>query len=334
MKALITGGAGFIGSHLVEALINRGDVVCVIDDVSTGTVENIAHLQNEPGFCFVNGSVLDAELMKGLIDDHDVIYHLAGAVGVKYIMENRLKAFEVSVRGTEIVLELASRNGKKVMLASTSEIYGKNGAVPYSEDSNRVLGPTTLHRWSYSCTKALSEFLSLAYWQEKGLPVVIMRFFNTVGPRQLGQYGMVVPRFVKQAISGEPLIVHGDGAQTRCFTYIADAVRAMLLLAECDQAVGEAFNVGCDQEISIANLAEQVIKLAESSSTIEYISYSEVYGNGFEDMKRRVPDISKIRRFVGWKPRVGLDDMLMRMIEYARGEVISEQPGSSMEISQ
>lgn len=318
MNSLITGGAGFIGSYLTEVLIDRGDNVCVIDNVSTGATENIAHLQDNPRLSFINDSVLNRDLMERLIGDCDLVYHLAAAVGVKYIMENRLKAFEVNVRGTEIVLELASQAGKKVMLASTSEIYGKNGKVPYKEDDDRVLGPTTLHRWSYSCAKALSEFLALAYHQEEGLPVVIMRFFNTVGPRQVGRYGMVVPRFVEHAIAGEPLIVHGDGTQTRCFTYVEDVVRAMISLAECEEAVGEIFNVGRDTEISIDELARKAIQLSDSNSTIEYISYDEAFSQGFEDMKRRAPDISKIYEFIGWKPKVTLDEILTRMIKYAR----------------
>jgi len=316
MNALITGGAGFIGSHLAEALMEKGDRVCVVDDFSTGTIKNVEHLRGNHQFALINDSVLNEELMEKLIDDCDIIYHLAAAVGVKYIMENRLKAFQVNVRGTEIVLKLADKKKKKVMIASTSEIYGKNGNVPYKEDDDRILGPTTLYRWSYSCTKALDEFLALAYWQEKRLPIVIMRFFNTVGPRQLGRYGMVVPRFVKSAIEGAPLTIYGDGTQTRCFTYIDDVIRAIIALAECPDAVGQIFNVGSDEEISINDLARKIIKLANSSSKIEYIPYEEAYGEGFEDMMRRAPDISKIYQFIGWKPEVGLDDMLMRMLAY------------------
>ncbi len=311
MKILITGGAGFIGSHLAETLIKGGDSVCIVDDLSTGTAENIAHLQGNSLLNFINGSMLNEELMKEVIDDCDMIYHLAAAVGVKYIMENRLKAFRVNMRGTEIVLELASEADKKVMLASSSEVYGKNGKVPYKENDDRVLGSTTFHRWSYSCTKALSEFLALAYWEEKRLPIIIARFFNTVGPRQLGRYGMVIPRFVERAISGAPLIVHGDGTQTRCFTYVEDVVKAMIALSKCDEAVGQVFNVGNDKEISIGDLARLIIKLAGSRSGIEYISYYEAYGEGFEDMKRRVPDISKICQFIDWKPEIELDDILM-----------------------
>ena len=316
MKALITGGAGFIGSHLAEALIDKGDNVCVVDDISTGTAENIAHLRGDPRFSFIDDSILNEGLMEEVIGDCDIVYHLAAAVGVKYVMENRLKALEINVRGTEIVLDLASKGNKKVMLASSSEVYGKNGKVPYREDDDRVLGSTALCRWSYSCTKALDEYLALGYWHEEELPVVIMRFFNTVGPRQLGRYGMVVPRFIERALAGEPLSVYGDGTQTRCFTYVEDVVRAIVALAECPDAVGCVFNVGCDEETSMNDLAKKVIELANSSSIIEHIPYGEAYGEGFEDMKRRMPDISKIYRFVGWKPEVGLDDILARMIAH------------------
>ena len=272
--------------------------------------------------------------MEEMIDDCDVVYHLAAAVGVKYIMANRLKAFDVNVRGTEIVLELASKDKKKVMIASSSEVYGKNGKVPYKEDDDRVLGSTMLHRWSYSCTKALDEFLALAYWWERALPVVIMRFFNTVGPRQLGRYGMVVPRFVEYALSGAPLTVYGDGSQTRCFTDVDDCVRAISSLAGCPDAVGHIFNVGSDEEVSINDLASRIIRLAAGSSAIEYVPYYEAYGEGFEDMKRRVPDISKIYEFIGWKPEVRLDDILVRMIAYSKKALKSLKPSKSLKSSE
>ena len=328
MNVLITGGAGFIGSHLAEALIKRGDRVCIVDDLSTGRVKNIEHLQGKRQFSFIKDSVLNERLMERVIDDCDIIYHLAAAVGVKYIMENRLKTFE-NVQGTRIVLELASKacllasrkDKKKVMLASTSEVYGKNGKVPFSEDDDSVLGPTTVHRWSYADTKRIGEGLAFAYRSERQLPIVIMRFFNTVGPRQLGHYGMVVPRFIESALSSSPLTVYDDGTQSRCFTYVDDVLRAMLALAECPDAVGEVFNVGSDEEISIKDLAKMVIQLTNSSSKIEYIPYKEAYGEGFEDMKRRVPDISKIRKFIGWQPEVDLEELLQRVIAYERERI-------------
>ena len=315
MNVLITGGAGFIGSHLAETLIKRGDRVYVVDALSTGRLENVEHLLGNPLFSLITDSILNVRLMADVIDKCDIIYHLAAAVGVKYIMENRLKAITVNVRGTDILLELASKDKKRVMLASSSEIYGKNGNVPFSEDDDSVLGATTVYRWSYSSTKRVGEELALAYHYERQLPVVIMRFFNTTGQRQVGRYGMVVPRFIESALSSSPLTVYGDGTQTRCFTYIDDVVRAMLVLTECPDAVGEAFNVGSDEEISIEDLAKKIIQLVNSSSRIEYIPYEEAYGEGFEDMKRRAPDISKIYKFVGWKPSVGIDEMLTKMIQ-------------------
>jgi UDP-glucose 4-epimerase len=256
--------------------------------------------------------------MAEVIEESELIYHLAAAVGVKYIMENRFSSLQTNVRGIEIVLELASKDKKKVMLASSSEVYGKNGTVPFNEESDSVLGPTTLHRWSYACTKMVDEFWALVYFKEKQLPIVIMRFFNTVGQKQLGRYGMVVPRFIKRALSGAPLQVYGDGTQTRCFTYISDVIRAMVELATCSDAVGEVFNIGSEEEISIKDLAKKIIKLTGSSSDLEYISYEKAYGEGFEDMKRRVPDISKIKRVIGWQPKTGLDELLNKMIAYER----------------
>jgi len=352
MNVLITGGAGFIGSHLAEELIKRGDKVYVVDDLSTGRIENLSSLLDNPQFSFMQGSILNEKLMAESIEKCELVYHLAAAVGVKYIMENRLNSIQTNVRGTEIVLELASKaclrakrkDKKKVMLASTSEVYGKNGTVPFNEENDSVLGPTTLHRWSYSCTKMMDEFLALAYFKEKQLPIVIMRFFNTVGPRQLGRYGMVVPRFIKRALSGAPLQVYGDGTQTRCFTYISDVIRAMVELAtvrpaklctpplgglggvmasvtSCSNAVGEVFNIGSEEEISIKDLAKKIIKLTGSSSEIKYIPYEKAYGEGFEDMKRRVPDISKIKRFIGWQPEVSLDELLKQVIVYEREQL-------------
>jgi UDP-glucose 4-epimerase len=316
LSCLVTGGAGFIGSHLSEELIREGNNVCAVDDLSTGRLENIKHLLSNKRFSLVNGSVLDRSLMKKLVDESDVIYHLAAAVGVKYIIENPLKAIQTNVHGTETVLELASERKQKVMIASSSEVYGKDGGVPYKEDGDRLMGATTTSRWSYACTKALDEFTALAYFRERGVPVVIVRFFNTCGPRQTGQYGMVIPRFVRNALLGKPIVVYGDGSQTRCFTYVGDAVRAVSVLMESDRAIGEVFNVGSIQEIEIRELARKVIELTGSSSRIEFMSYKEAYGEGFEDMKRRVPDITKIRNMIGWYPEVSLDELLQRVITY------------------
>jgi UDP-glucose 4-epimerase len=318
LSCLVTGGAGFIGSHLSEELIREGNNVCAVDDLSTGRLENIKHLLNSKRFSLVNGSVLDRSLMKKLVGESDVIYHLAAAVGVKYIIENPLKAIQTNVHGTETVLELASERKQEVMIASSSEVYGKDGGVPYKEDGDRLMGATTTSRWSYACTKALDEFTALAYFRERGVPVVIVRLFNTCGPRQTGQYGMVIPRFVRNALLGKPIVVYGDGSQTRCFTYVGDAVRAVSTLMESDRAIGEVFNVGSIQEIEIRELARKVIELTGSSSRIEFISYKEAYGEGFEDMKRRVPDITKIRNLIGWYPEVDLDELLQMVAKYER----------------
>jgi len=315
MNILITGGGGFIGSYLTEELVNRKDNICVVDDFSTGNTENIKHLIGKSNFTFINGSVLDKDLMSKLIDKSDAIYHLAAAVGVKYIMENQLKSIHLNVYGTEIILELASKRKQKVMISSSSEVYGKNGQVPYSEDSDRLMGPTTTSRWSYACAKALDEFMALAYFREKGLPIIIPRFFNICGPKQTGQYGMVIPRFVKNALLGEPIIIYGDGEQSRCFTYVGDAVRAMIMLMETDDAVGQVFNVGSTQEIKIIDLAKKVIELTKSNSKIEFIPYKDIYGEDFDDMRRRIPDISKIFYTIGWKPSVDLDELLQKIIE-------------------
>lgn len=317
MNVLITGGAGFIGSHLTEALLERGDTVCVIDNLSTGSMENIQHLQKESEFSFVVADIMNESVMRKLIEECGIIYHLAAGVGVKYVMDSALSSFLTNISGTEVVLKLADSSGKKkVILASTSEVYGNNGKVPFKEEDDRILGSVYNTRWGYSISKAVGEFLALAYWREKNLPTVTIRPFNACGPRQTGQYGMVVPRFVQSALLGQPLTVHGDGAQTRCFTYIGDVINAMITLAENEKAVGDVFNVGSDQEISIRELAERVLKLTGSNSEIRYISYEESYGKGFTDIKRRVPDITKIRELTGWTPKVQLDDLLMTVIDY------------------
>jgi UDP-glucose 4-epimerase len=316
MHALITGGAGFIGSHLAEALLARGDRVSIIDNLSTGRFSNIEHLVNHSRFRFAIDSITNEVVMDRLASECDVIFHLAAAVGVKLIVEDPVHVIETNILGTHAVLRLANRYRRKVLIASSSEIYGKSDKVPFSEDDDRVEGPTTRSRWSYATSKAVDEFLALAYHKQTGLPAIIFRLFNTVGPRQTGQYGMVVPRFVRQALCGEPITVYGDGQQSRCFADVSDAVRAILLLADCRDAVGQVFNIGNDREITILSLAERVRALAGSSSEIVFIPYEQAYEAGFEDMRRRVPDLSKIRRFVGYTPQVPLDDTLRQIIEH------------------
>ena len=317
-KALVTGGAGFIGSHLTEKLLERGYRVHVIDDLSTGRLSNISHLEGNPHFRHTVGSVLDVEVMRRLVGWSDVVFHLAAAVGVEYVIHNQLKALEVNVRGTEVVFSEAERSKKKVVLFSTSEIYGKSIQVPFKEEDDSLMGPTTLTRWSYAVTKALDEILALAYKAERDLPIVILRVFNTCGPRQTGRYGMVVPRFVRQALAGEPIQVFGDGVQTRCFASVSDVVEGVVNLAECDKALGEIFNIGSDKEISIKDLAETVKQLASSASPIQFVPYDQAYGPGFEDMMRRVPDLSKIRSYIGYEQRVDLEGTIRSVIDYSR----------------
>ncbi len=314
MRTLITGGAGFIGSHLAEALLARGDEVAILDDLSTGSIDNIEHLKGEPGFRYVIDSVMNEPLLAEMIDRCDVVFHLAAAVGVRLIIEEPTRTIETNVGGTEVVLRNAAKKGRKVVIASTSEVYGKSADVPFREDADLVLGPTSKHRWAYACSKMLDEFLALAYHAEKHVPVVIVRFFDTIGPRQTGRYGMVVPRFVAQALAGEPITVYGDGTQSRSFTYVGDVVRALLGLVEHPDAVGEVFNVGNGEEITIRALAERIRTLTSSASPIVTIPYDEAYEAGFEDMPRRVPDIAKIRALIGYEPRVGLHDMLSEII--------------------
>jgi UDP-glucose 4-epimerase len=317
LKALVTGGAGFIGSHLAEKLLDRGYRVHVVDDLSTGSLDNISHLAGHGSFGHTVGSILDADLVKRLVGWSDVVFHLAAAVGVEYVMQNRLKALDVNVRGTEIVLSQADRSGCKVVLFSTSEIYGKSVQVPFKEEDDSLMGPTTLTRWSYAVTKALDEIMALAYRCEKGLPVVIVRVFNTCGPRQTGRYGMVLPRFVRQALAGEPITIFGDGSQTRCFASVQDVATGVADLAECEDAVGEILNIGSDVEVSIRGLAEKVKILTSSTSPIELVPYDRAYGPGFEDMMRRVPDLAKIRSLIGYQPRVDLDGIIRSVIDYA-----------------
>ncbi len=315
-RALITGGAGFIGSHLSEALLDRGQRVTVIDDLSTGRFENIEPLTKNPNFSFAIETITNTAVMDRLVSECDIIYHLAAAVGVFEIVSKPIHTIETNVRGTDIVLETARRYRKKVMVASTSEIYGKSNKAPFNEDDDSIIGATTKSRWSYAASKALDEFLALAYYKETGLPVVVFRLFNTVGPRQRGHYGMVIPRFVQWALAGESLQVYGDGRQTRCFCNVTDVVNAVMRLADCDAAVGEVFNIGTQEEISILDLAHKVKQRTGSSSEVVLIPYNEAYEAGFEDMLRRVPDISKINRLIGWEPQKRLDQTLDEIIAY------------------
>jgi nucleoside-diphosphate-sugar epimerase len=321
---LVTGGAGFIGSHLVDRLLGRGARVTILDDLSTGSRENVRHHEGHTRFRAVYDSVLESERVDELVREADVVLHLAAAVGVKYVLEHPLHSLHVNVRGTENVLESADRHGRKVLLFSTSEIYGKSPTVPFREDADRLLGPTTVHRWSYSIAKAIDETLSLAYHEERALPVVIVRAFNTCGPRQRGRYGMVVPRFVDQAIRHQPITVYGDGTQTRCFGSVFDLVDAVEALLDCEEAVGEIFNVGTDEEVSIIHLARRIRELTESRSEIVLVPYAQAYEAGFEDMARRIPDLRKIREFVGYVPRRTLDDILHDVIGHRR-EVLAHR---------
>jgi len=316
MRVLITGGAGFIGSHLSEALLAAGGEVFVIDDLSTGSIDNIAHLKGNARFHYVIDTVTNEPVLAELVDRSDLIFHLAAAVGVKLIVEQPVHTIETNVHGTEVVLKHANKKKKLVVIASTSEVYGKSADVPFREDADLVLGPTTKQRWAYACSKAIDEFLALAYWKEKKLPVVIARLFNTVGPRQTGQYGMVIPTFVGQALAGLPLTVYGDGTQTRSFTFVGDVVRALIALAQEPRAIGQVFNVGNGHEITIRALAERVKALTGSPSPIVSIPYDQAYEAGFEDMPRRVPDISKISALVGYRPNVQLDEILLKVIDY------------------
>jgi nucleoside-diphosphate-sugar epimerase len=316
-RVLITGGAGFVGSHLAESLLARGDTVWVLDNLSTGAIDNVDHLKSDRRFHYTIDTVMNEPVVAELIDRADVVFHLAAAVGVRLIVESPVNTIETNVHGTEMVLKLANKKKKKVVVASTSEVYGKSNDVPFREDADLVLGPTSKGRWSYACSKAIDEFLALAYHKEKRLPVVIARLFNTVGPRQTGRYGMVIPNFVKQALLGHPLTVHGDGTQTRCFTFVSDVVGALIELSQREEAEGEVFNIGNDrEEVAILDLARRVKERTRSKSEIVLVPYDQAYEQGFEDMPRRVPDVSKIRRLTGYEPKVQLDEILDRVIEY------------------
>jgi UDP-glucose 4-epimerase len=318
VRALITGGAGFIGSHLAEALLEHGDKVIVIDNLSTGSIDNIMHLKGRAGFEYFIESVDNEPFLAELIDRSDVVFHFAAAVGVKLIVEQPVYTIETNIHGTEVVLKHANKKKKLVVIASTSEVYGKSEDVPFREDSDLVMGPTPKHRWAYACSKAIDEFLALAYWKERKLPVIIVRFFNTVGPRQTGQYGMVIPNFVQQALAGEPITVFGDGTQSRSFTHVADVVGALLKLVNEPKAIGQVINLGNIQEITIGQLAERVRLLSGSKSPITLIPYDEAYESGFEDMPRRVPDLSKAEAMIGYKPKYSLEDILTQVIAYFR----------------
>ena len=314
MRVFITGGAGFIGSHLADRLVADGVEVLILDNLSTGSIANVDHLIDNPRFKHRIGTVEDAPLVAELVDRCDVTVHLAAAVGVKLIVNEPVRTIETNVHGTEVVLRAVERKKKPIVIASTSEVYGKSAKIPFNENDDLVLGPTRNSRWAYACSKALDEWLALAYAREKGVPVVIARFFNTVGPRQTGRYGMVVPTFVTQALRGDPITVFGDGEQSRCFGHVRDAVESVIRLLDEPRAFGEAFNVGTDQEVTMNDLAERVRRAAGSESPIVHIPYDEAYAEGFEDMRRRVPDLEKLRQTIGFVPSTGLDEIIADVV--------------------
>ena len=322
MRALITGGSGFIGSHLAEELLRRGDQVYVIDDLSTGRLENVEHLMSSPRFNIAVETILNETVMDRLVSECDIIYHLAAAVGVELIVSKPVEVIQTNILGTEMVLKLANRYLKKIIITSTSEIYGKSEKVPFKETDDRILGPTTKNRWSYSSTKAIDEFLALAYHKENNLDIVIVRLFNTVGPRQTGQYGMVIPRLIVQALKGEPLTVYGTGEQVRCFGYVTDIVDAILNLSNNNEAVGQIFNVGNDKPVSIMDLAKKIKEKTNSESEIVKIPYGEAYEEGFEDMIIRTPDLTKIKTLTGYQPKVNLDQILDNVIKYFKSDML------------
>ena len=321
MRALITGGAGFIGSHLADAWQGLGREVLILDNLSTGSFDNIAHLKGRQGFEYFVDSVTNEPLLAELVDRSDVIFHFAAAVGVKLIVEQPVHTIETNVHGTEVVLKHAAKKRKLVVIASTSEVYGKSEAVPFREDADLVLGPTTKHRWAYACSKAIDEFLALAYWKERKLPVIIVRFFNTVGPRQTGQYGMVIPSFVRQALAGAPITVFGDGTQSRAFTHVHDVVGALVKLVAEPKAIGQVINIGNTEEVTISRLAERVRELSGSSSSIRFVPYDEAYESGFEDMPRRLPDLRKVADLIGYQTKHTLDDILSEVIADMRHRI-------------
>jgi len=322
MRFLITGGAGFVGSHLCDELLSRGEQVHVLDELSTGSVENIRHLKGREGFEYTLDTAANARVVAELVDEADVVYHLAAAVGVELIVESPVRTIETNVHCTEVVLSQANKKKKPVFIASTSEVYGKSTDLPYREDGDLLLGPTVKGRWSYACSKAIDEFLAIAYWKERKLPTVVGRLFNTVGPRQTGRYGMVIPKLVRQALAGQPLTVYGDGSQRRCFCHVQDVVVALADLMRREEAHGEVFNIGSSEEISILELAERVRETTGSDSEIQVISYDEAYEQGFEDMARRIPDTTKIEQLIGWRPRRDLANVLTDVVAQQRSAAI------------
>lgn len=330
MKILITGGAGFIGSHLADKLISEGHEITVIDDLSTGRYSNVAHLEGHERFHLIIDTVLNTELMEDLVRDTDRVFHMASAVGVKLIMDHPVRTIETIFRGTDVVLGLCSRYRKRVLIPSTSEVYGKGISVPFKEEDDLLTGATDKHRWAYACAKTLDEFLALAHWKETRLPVVVVRLFNTVGPRQTGQYGMVVPRFVRAALKNEPIEVHGDGTQSRCFGHVSDVVEGLAKLLDLPECFGQVVNLGNDQETSILQLADKAIALTNSSSQIRFIPYSEAYGEGFEDMRRRVPSLEKAKRLIGYQPTRTLENI----INDVAAEFSKEAPEAKFDVQQ
>jgi UDP-glucose 4-epimerase len=330
MNMLITGGAGFIGSHLAEAMLKAGHRVIIVDDLSTGSLDNISHLRDRADLQFVRESVRNATTMTSLVDHCDVIYHLAAAVGVQLIVDRPVHTIETNIHGSEVMLNLANKFGRRIFVASTSEVYGKNTKVPFSESDDTTLGSTRVSRWSYACSKMVDEFLALAYHEQFGLPTVVCRFFNTVGPRQTGQYGMVVPRFVRWALAGKDIEIYGTGRQSRCFCNVADVVGALIRLTDCQEAVGEVINIGSPESVTIDGLADKVIELTGSKSRKRAISYEEAYGRPFDDMLMRQPDLSKVRRLIGYEPKYTLEQTLKQVIEYerARGPAVSPAGGN------
>ena len=321
MKVLVTGGAGFIGSHLSEYLLEKGHQVLDIDDLSTGCIDNIMHLKGRPGFEYAIDSILNTPVTAELVDRSECIFHLAAAVGVRLIVDSPVQTIETNIKGTETILDLACKKKKKTLVFSTSEVYGKSSKIPFGEDDDLVMGSTTKGRWSYACSKAIDEFLALAYWKEKKLPSTVIRLFNTVGPRQTGQYGMVIPTFVRQALEGQPLTVYGDGRQTRCFCHVDDVVQAIYKVSFEKNAPGQVYNIGNDEEVSILDLAQKIIQLTGTSSEIKIIPYSEAYEEGFEDMMKRKPDLTKIKELIGYRPQHNLEKILLDVIGYESGLV-------------